>query len=231
MEYLSKKRDKFYYVIATDLSKMRDDKLSVIFDEDISKSFLGEYDKYSFKTTDEIYLARFWKDEPSARRSIDYFKKIYEQKGHKPIFDIQSLTQKEFINSIPDGLDIDNYVYKKNLKFKKIELEYNQDKDSFRKAYKAINAYVQVDKPWYWFNCPKCGSKPLVWEFNNGRSTACGCGENEYVHESVEAESVMSYVTRNNGSALGYDSDELRKNWNHWCKTGEKKFKKGDGKW
>ena len=33
-----------------------------------------------------------------------------------------------------------------------------------------------------WLVCPNCNLKPLVWEFNNGRSTACGCGENEYNH-------------------------------------------------
>jgi hypothetical protein len=31
----------------------------------------------------------------------------------------------------------------------------------------------------------------------------------------------MSWVTRHNGSALDYDSDKLRKNWNHWVETGE----------
>ena len=31
----------------------------------------------------------------------------------------------------------------------------------------------------------------------------------------------MSWVTRFGGSALNYDSYKLRKNWNHWVKTGE----------
>ena len=31
----------------------------------------------------------------------------------------------------------------------------------------------------------------------------------------------MSHVRRNGGSALEYDSHELRKNWNHWVETGE----------
>ena len=55
-----------------------------------------------------------------------------------------------------------------------------------------------------------------MWEFNNGRSTACGCGKNEYDHHSIHAESIMSYVTRNDGSALGYNTSELRMNWNQW---------------
>lgn len=33
------------------------------------------------------------------------------------------------------------------------------------------------------------------------------------------SESIMSHVTRHNGSALDYD--KLRKNWNHWVSTGE----------
>ena len=31
----------------------------------------------------------------------------------------------------------------------------------------------------------------------------------------------MSYITRNNGSALHYNSNNLRLNWNHWVTTGE----------
>jgi hypothetical protein len=87
--------------------------------------------------------------------------------------------------------------------------------------YKAISAYKIPDKPDEWKNCPNCGLKPLIWEFNNGRSTACGCGENEYRHFSIHAESIMSWVTRHDGSALDYDSDKLKTNWNHWVGTGE----------
>jgi hypothetical protein len=31
----------------------------------------------------------------------------------------------------------------------------------------------------------------------------------------------MSHVTRHNGSALDFDSDALRKNWNHWVEFGD----------
>ena len=110
-------------------------------------------------------------------------------------------------------------------------MKYIERAKIFRKQYKAISAYEVVADPWYWDVCPECGLKPLVWEFNNGRYTACGCGENEYNHHSIEAESIMSHVTRNGGSALGYDSDELRKNWNHWCKTGEKLFHRNGNMW
>jgi len=87
--------------------------------------------------------------------------------------------------------------------------------------YKCISAYEIPKKPEDWRNCPNCGLKPLVWEFNNGRSTACGCGENEYRHFSIYSESVMSWVKRNSGSALHYDFDKLRINWNHWVESGQ----------
>lgn len=87
--------------------------------------------------------------------------------------------------------------------------------------YKCISAYKIPNDIETWEKCKLCGLKPLTWTFNNGASTACGCGENEYKHFSIHTESIMSHVTRNNGSALLYDSDKLRKNWNHWVETGE----------
>jgi len=87
--------------------------------------------------------------------------------------------------------------------------------------YKCISAYTipsNIDK---WLECPNCGLKPLTWEFNNGSSTACGCGKDEYDHFSILTESVISYANRSNGSVLHYNSDQLRINWNHWVNTGE----------
>jgi len=103
--------------------------------------------------------------------------------------------------------------------------------------YKAIHAYITVKNAQSWELCPTCGLFPKIWEFDNGRSTACGCGENQYRHPSIHAESIMSVVKRshNGNSALDYDSDALRKNWNHWCRTGEELFLhaglRNDGKW
>lgn len=100
-----------------------------------------------------------------------------------------------------------------------------------RFTYKCCDFYEEVDNPDEWLDCPNCGKKPLIWTFDNGRCTGCGCGNDKYDHFAVFAESIMSVVERNNGSAMEYDSDELRKNWNHWCKTGELKFIKGNGRW
>lgn len=102
-----------------------------------------------------------------------------------------------------------------------IQLQRDIKLDIISGKYKCISAYQipkNIDK---WLICPKCNLRPLVWEFNNGRSTGCGCGENEYNHFSIYSESIMSYVTRHSGSALHYDSDKLRKNWNHWVHYGE----------
>lgn len=67
-----------------------------------------------------------------------------------------------------------------------------------------------------WLECPICLYKPRIWEFDNGRYAYCACSKDYsiYFHRKVEAESIMSYVTKNNGSVLVFDFDELRKNWN-----------------
>ena len=87
--------------------------------------------------------------------------------------------------------------------------------------YKCISSYTIPKDVEEWLPCPSCGLKPLTWEFNNGSSTACGCGKNEYDHFSIWTESIMSHVTRNGGSALHYRNNGLRYNWNHWVTTGE----------
>lgn len=107
--------------------------------------------------------------------------------------------------------------------------------DIIMNKYKAISAYKIPDDPQKWKKCPNCNLTPLIWEFDNGRSTACGCGESVYRNFSIISESIMSHVKRNNGSALHYDCDKLRKNWNHWVDTGEELEKYEDlikdGKW
>ena len=83
--------------------------------------------------------------------------------------------------------------------------------------YKCIDSYKIPKNPESWSQCPNCGLRPLVWEFDNGRSTACGCGKNEYDHFSIRAESIMSHVKRNGGSVQDYNSDKLMINWNYWA--------------
>lgn len=88
-------------------------------------------------------------------------------------------------------------------------------------SHNCIDAFSDAPDYEDWLNCPCCGLRPKIWTFNNGRQTACGCWTSKYDHFSVMAESIMSHVNRNNGSANGYDCDELRKNWNEYCKTCE----------
>ena len=101
--------------------------------------------------------------------------------------------------------------------------------------YKAISSYKVPDDVEHWDVCNTCGLKPIIWEFNNGRSTSCGCGRNEYDHFSIYAESIMSVVKRNHGSAMEYNSHELKTNWNIYQRTGiticDRNKLIEDGKW
>lgn len=65
-----------------------------------------------------------------------------------------------------------------------------------RYKYKYIDAYEEPENPIEWLSCPRCGLRPLVWEFDSGRSTACGCGTDGYCHWSVRTESIMSVIKR-----------------------------------
>lgn len=96
-----------------------------------------------------------------------------------------------------------------------------------------MDAYEEPENPMEWLPCPRCGLRPLVWEFDDGRATACGCGTDCYSHWSVQAESIMSVIKRsdNGKSAEAYDIDELKNNWNHWVRTGEILFTPGNGRW
>jgi hypothetical protein len=93
-------------------------------------------------------------------------------------------------------------------------------------GYKSTSPYRRVENPELWEKCPGCKKIPIVWEFNNGRQTACGCGRNKYDHPSVHAESVLSVMknSKTGTSSADYDTDGLRKNWNHWVETGEHLF-------
>lgn len=84
--------------------------------------------------------------------------------------------------------------------------------------YTCIDAYVSPENIDDWMNCPCCGLKPLVWLFDNGRYTACGCANDEYHIFSVCAESINSVYWRT-GNTKEYNGDHLRLNWNEYCVT------------
>ena len=90
------------------------------------------------------------------------------------------------------------------------------DFESFRFLYKAIDAYKEVEDTKEWKVCKECNLVPLIWEYDNGRSTACGCGDSEYKHPSVRAKDIMTVMREsdNGMSMLEYDKELLKTNWN-----------------
>lgn len=92
-------------------------------------------------------------------------------------------------------------------------------------CYNLISDYVQPTNLGDWLECPVCDSKPLVWEFDNGRYASCKCHNNMYAHRIIRAESVGEYYKRNRKSLIGYDTESLLTNWNHWARTGEILYK------
>jgi hypothetical protein len=101
-------------------------------------------------------------------------------------------------------------------------------------GYVCIDAYEDVSEDEHWMKCPCCNFKPKVWRFNNGLSTACGCGGSMYNHFAVVAESILSVYSRT-GCTAEYSRDTLRKNWNEYCQTMISPCSHGDlfieGKW
>lgn len=73
-----------------------------------------------------------------------------------------------------------------------------------------------------WETCRKCGRKPYVWIYDNGKNARCNCpvsGKSVYFN-MITVESIGAYSRRNDGSALGYDWDNLLKAWNAWATGG-----------
>lgn len=104
---------------------------------------------------------------------------------------------------------------------KKEEREKKKEEDP-RWKFMSFNFYKKPEDEGGWLECPECGLKPRVWVFDNGRSAHCVCGENSYNHKyEVKAKPIMDFV-RKTGGFSGYDSDELRKNWNNLVKTNQK---------
>lgn len=100
-----------------------------------------------------------------------------------------------------------------------------------------INCIESYEKPRNnnnWLKCPRCKLKPLVWIFNNGASTACGCRNSMFDYFTVRSESIMSQYKRT-GFTKKCTEEELRKNWNFWVRTNQHVFKENqysiDGRW
>lgn len=208
------KRDIFYYAQIADKSVVRDNKISELLGDDVKKYYYNP----TLKKTENIFCTRFWKDKKSIVR-------FSEGKDNIIILDIDRET---FINIIPDIIPedlngFDKIQFYKNLKMKKEEANYKNLWKTLRSKYKATPIYRKVERPHSWLPCKNCGLIPIIWEFNNGRSTACGCGKDDYDHFSISAESILSYHTRT-GTATGFDPNALQYNWNRWVVNGQNIF-------
>lgn len=95
-------------------------------------------------------------------------------------------------------------------------MENNYEAHSFHYCIDAFKQPKDQDK---WNACPKCGLKPLVWVFDNGEHTACGCWENRYKHFDVQADETIGDVVRRTGGFNGYDEDAHRRKWNAYCEN------------
>jgi hypothetical protein len=210
------KRPFFYCLKVTDIETNRDDRISQLFGEKFEIWYLGPNNS----KVQEIYHARFWKDKKSAENAGI----VVKRKSPDVIYEVLEFDREEFIKLIPDTNQNNNYVIIRNIKLKRQEIHYSKREKEFLSKYKCIDSYKEPEHWNEWLKCPNCDLRPLVWTFNNGSSTACGCGKNEYDHFSIHSESIMSYVKRNNGSALGYPRYGLRDNWNQWVETGEISF-------
>jgi hypothetical protein len=205
------KRDTFYYVILASKEIIRDNKISEILGLDFEEKYASPITGW----TTDIWDAKFWKDESAVIRYVN----------RNPNSKLVKIDRSKFISLIPDNVKNPTERYLNNLKIKQEEVEYLKEWTEFRKKYKATDSYVKVKDPENWIPCKSCGLIPLVNEFDNGRWTACGCGENEYNNFSIRAESVMSYYHRRGGDMTGYNTSALKMNWNQWVLTGQDIFK------
>ena len=98
---------------------------------------------------------------------------------------------------------------------------------TFTDRYDLIDAYLILEevynsfpdiepKPEEYNNCPRCGLKPRLWVFDNGKSAGCGC-QPKYSGQYPEAIDINSYY-RKFGTLKGYDinKEDLLKSWNYY---------------
>jgi hypothetical protein len=90
--------------------------------------------------------------------------------------------------------------------------------DSYVTLESIFEKYPMLDycNPENWTDCPECESKPKIWSFNNGNYACCKC-YSKYGNHDVEAINILEYLNQNDGSAEGYQDDQLMKNWNKRC--------------
>lgn len=183
-------------------------------------------------------------------KNLDYVSNILEYSVSKDISEIEVESDKDLIlavenimysrlidrnlehlqseENIKELTDIVIDELKHNFDYYTTTLMYNKyDMYKYWSPYGKLDSqYAEVKDHGSWHECPKCKLKPLVWIFNNGAQTRCGCDS-----LSIRAESFSSVYTRTGkiyyeNSQSSMCEDELKYNWNHYCETGEDLFAK-----
>jgi hypothetical protein len=216
------RREVVYYVEIDTRKTLRNKTIAGIIGEQADVFFIGAGKRVGDIETLDINRARFWKDKKSAEWAAKKFPDTIQT--------IKEMSLDDYVNNIDPG-DGDDYVSKRNQKNLRIEKKYLEEKAEFLKNYKCTGVYKPPTAWDEWLKCPNCKLQPLVWEFDNGSSTACGCGENNYNHFSIHSESVNSLSKH----ISTYTMNRLRDNWNHWVQTGvvlfDIKKERENGRW
>lgn len=92
-------------------------------------------------------------------------------------------------------------------------------KENWRWEFMGFDFYEIPENQDEWLPCPECGEKPRVWVFDHSRSAHCVCGVDRYHHKHTVKATPIAYYIETTGGFTGYDSDELRKNWNNYVKN------------
>lgn len=167
---------------------------------------LKYYIDINHNITDNIDEAKI---TPYNYYSFDDSVPSYTKKKRIKPREFRNIAKNNINDSVQELLKKELYIFNKEQKVKE---NYITDSESF----------VAVDKPEEWLDCPNCNLKPIIWEFDNGRYTSCGCGEDRYKSFSIRAQSVCSYHKKyGNTAKYNKDTNDLMRNWNHYVLTGE----------
>lgn len=111
------KRDKFYYIIISDIETNRDNRISEIFNEEISEYYVGKDNK----KTDDISKSRFWKDNIAPKRLVEKLIKS------NPLLKTNIVEiDREMFLKITEKTPNTDYVCLRTLRLRNNEIEYMQ---------------------------------------------------------------------------------------------------------
>lgn len=88
---------------------------------------------------------------------------------------------------------------------------------SFKTLKEIYDKFPEITpKPKEYKTCPRCGLKPKLWIFDDGKMAGCGC-HHRYFGDCPEAIDINSYY-KTHGNLTGYDIDQrdLLRSWNYY---------------